>query len=99
MARPNGILAVEWPVRTQGGLSNYSGSNASLGAQRHSKAYALHRGLLRLRGRGPVFGAPQLTSVDSAVLGDDAVLLRFFDGEHLDRRLLINPSEPAWHGE
>jgi maltooligosyltrehalose trehalohydrolase len=54
--------------------------------QRHAPAYALHRDLLRLRREDAVFAAQG--SVDGAVLGDAAFVVRWF-GEAGDDRLLV----------
>lgn len=56
--------------------------------QRHAQAYALHRDLLHLRRRDPVFHAQRPNGVDGAVLGQAAFVLRFF-GDRCDDRLLI----------
>jgi maltooligosyltrehalose trehalohydrolase len=56
--------------------------------QRHEGMYALHRDLLRLRREDPVFRAQRHRGVDGAVLGPEALLLRFF-GENGDDRLLV----------
>ncbi len=58
--------------------------------KRHAEAWALHRDLLHLRRTDPVFRAPRLGGVDGAVLGPEALVLRFFGGEHGDRLLLLN---------
>lgn len=54
----------------------------------HSKEYALHRDLLRLRRNDSVFSIPRLGGVDGAVLGHDAFALRYF-GDYEDARLVI----------
>jgi len=59
----------------------------------HSAIYEMHRDLLRLRREDAVFsaqraGAPK--SVDGAVLGDEAFVLRFFGEDDDDRLLLVN---------
>lgn len=56
--------------------------------QRHAHAYALHRDLLNLRRRDPIFHAQRPNGVDGAVLGQAAFVLRFF-GDRCDDRLLI----------
>jgi maltooligosyltrehalose trehalohydrolase len=61
--------------------------------RRHAPAYALHRALLRLRRRDPVFGAQRARGVDGAVLGDEAFVLRFFGADPAggdDRLVLVN---------
>jgi maltooligosyltrehalose trehalohydrolase len=60
--------------------------------ERHSDAYALHADLLRLRREAPVFGAGREGELDGAVLGSEALALRFFGdrgGDHCDDRLLL----------
>jgi maltooligosyltrehalose trehalohydrolase len=54
----------------------------------HAGQYALHRDLIALRRRDPVFGAD--AEVDGAVLGSDALVLRYFGGAEGDRLLLVN---------
>jgi maltooligosyltrehalose trehalohydrolase len=56
--------------------------------EKHAPVYRLHKDLLRLRREDPVFRAPRAGAVDGAVIGGEAVLLRFF-GEAGDDRLLI----------
>jgi maltooligosyltrehalose trehalohydrolase len=55
----------------------------------HAAAYAMHKDLLRLRRDDPVFRAQKPGAVDGAVLGEQAFVLRFLDGEQEDDRLLI----------
>jgi maltooligosyltrehalose trehalohydrolase len=57
---------------------------------RHESIYAMHRDLIRLRRRDPVFRAQRPRGVDGAVLGPEAFLLRFFGAEGGDRLLLVN---------
>ncbi len=65
-------------------------SKLDLGERRaHVEQYALHRDLLALRRRDPVFGSHD-ADVDGAVLSDDAFVLRFFGGADGDRLLLVN---------
>jgi maltooligosyltrehalose trehalohydrolase len=63
---------------------------------RHESIYVMHRDLIRLRRRDPVFRAQRPHGVDGAVLGPAAFVLRFFgepgtegDGG-ADRLLLVN---------
>lgn len=58
--------------------------------ERHADVYALHRELLRLRRDDPVFSAPRGGTVDGAVLGPEAFVLRWFGGEAGDRLLAVN---------
>lgn len=55
---------------------------------RHAEAYALHADLLRLRRQDPVFSGRERDVVDGAVLGPEALVLRFFGGG--DRLVLVN---------
>jgi maltooligosyltrehalose trehalohydrolase len=50
----------------------------------------LHRDLLRLRREDPVFRAQGAGSLDGAVLGPEAFVLRFFGENAGDRLLLVN---------
>src|SRR4029453_5126443 len=50
---------------------------------RHESIYAMHRDLIRLRRRDPVFRAQRPHGVDGAVLGPEAFVLRFFGEESL----------------
>jgi maltooligosyltrehalose trehalohydrolase len=54
----------------------------------HGEVSAFHRDLLRLRREDPVFRAQGRHGIDGAVLGPQALLLRFF-GEGGDDRLLV----------
>lgn len=59
----------------------------------HREIYALHRDLLRLRREDSVFSAQEPRTLDGAVLGRDAFVLRFFGGEETgggDRLLVVN---------
>jgi maltooligosyltrehalose trehalohydrolase len=58
--------------------------------RRHHEAYALHQDLLRLRRTDAAFNSQQAGTVDGAVLGDRALVLRFFAPNGKDRLLLIN---------
>jgi maltooligosyltrehalose trehalohydrolase len=57
---------------------------------RHAETYRLTEDLLRLRRDDGVLGSPRRRTVDGAVLGDDAFLLRFFGDGGDDRLLLVN---------
>jgi maltooligosyltrehalose trehalohydrolase len=57
---------------------------------RHAEAYALHRDLLRLRREDPVFRAQGAQGVAGAVLGPEALVLRFFGVDGDDRLLLVD---------
>jgi maltooligosyltrehalose trehalohydrolase len=60
--------------------------------ERHGAAYALHLDLLRLRRQDPVFRTQGAGGVDGAVLGPEALALRFFDPDPgaRDRLLCLN---------
>jgi maltooligosyltrehalose trehalohydrolase len=58
--------------------------------QTNSAMYALHKDLLALRRKDPVFQQQRKGAVDGAVIGHNAFVLRFFGGENGDRLLLIN---------
>jgi len=61
--------------------------------ERHSAIYEMHRDLLRLRREDAVFSAQRAggpKSVDGAVLGGEAFVLRFFGEDGDDRLLLVN---------
>jgi maltooligosyltrehalose trehalohydrolase len=58
-------------------------------AERHAWAVALHRDLLRLRRNDPTFRRQQPGGVDGAVLGPEALLLRFFGAAPEEDRLLL----------
>ncbi len=56
----------------------------------HAAAYRLHRDLIRLRRREPAFRAQRKGGIDGAVLGDEALVLRYFEPADGERLLLIN---------
>jgi maltooligosyltrehalose trehalohydrolase len=56
--------------------------------EHNSAALAMHRDLIRLRNDDRVLANPQ-TTIDGAVLGQQAFVLRFFDAERRDDRLLL----------
>ncbi len=56
----------------------------------HAAVYRLHKDLLRMRRAEPVFRAQRPGGVDGAVLGAEALVLRFFGASGDDRLLLIN---------
>jgi maltooligosyltrehalose trehalohydrolase len=60
--------------------------------ERHAAAYALHVDLLRLRKEDPVFRGQGAGGVDGAVLGTEALVLRFFGAglDPEDRLLCLN---------
>jgi maltooligosyltrehalose trehalohydrolase len=56
----------------------------------HAEVLALHRDLLQLRRDDPVFRLQREGAVDGAVLGPEALVLRWFGPEENDRLLLLN---------
>jgi maltooligosyltrehalose trehalohydrolase len=56
----------------------------------HAEALALHRDLLRLRRDDPVFRLQRPGALDGAVLGPEALVLRWFGPAGDDRLLLVN---------
>jgi len=58
--------------------------------ERNAHVYALHRDLLRLRREDAVFRLQADMGIDGAVIGDEALVLRFFGTDQDDRLLLIN---------
>ena len=58
--------------------------------RRHADALDLHRDLLRLRREDPVIRTRAPRSLDGAVLGDAAFVLRFFGHDGDDRLLVVN---------
>lgn len=57
---------------------------------RNKAAYTMHRDLLRVRAEDPVLRDVASGSFDGAVLGENALLLRFFGDENGDRLLIVN---------
>jgi maltooligosyltrehalose trehalohydrolase len=58
--------------------------------ERHGEAYALHCDLLALRRDDPVLARAGTYRPEGAVLGPGAFLLRYLDGQHGDRLLVVN---------
>jgi maltooligosyltrehalose trehalohydrolase len=56
----------------------------------HADIYRFHRDVLALRRTDPVFRAQRRGSVDGAVLGPNAFVLRFFGGAEGDRLVIVN---------
>ncbi|MBY0513052.1 MAG: malto-oligosyltrehalose trehalohydrolase [Gemmataceae bacterium] len=52
--------------------------------------YQLHKDLLHLRRTDPAFGPHDTRTVDGAVLGEQAFVLRFFHGGRGDRLVVVN---------
>jgi maltooligosyltrehalose trehalohydrolase len=74
-----------------GDVATFERSKLDLGERaRHAEAYDLHRDLLALRREDGVFGPRPARSVDGAVLGPEAFVLRFFGDGGNDRLLLVN---------
>ena len=58
--------------------------------ERNLGAYALHKDLLRLRREDPAFAVQRPRGLDGAVLGEAAMVIRFFHEPGGDRLLLVN---------
>jgi maltooligosyltrehalose trehalohydrolase len=58
--------------------------------ERNAEALTLHRDLIRLRKQDPVFSGRLKRGLDGAVLGPEALVLRFFGIDGEDRLLLVN---------
>ena len=56
----------------------------------HASVYRMHQDLLQIRRDDPVFRAQSPRGVDGAVLGPEALVLRYFGPDGDDRLLLIN---------
>ena len=56
----------------------------------HAPLYRLHRDLLRIRREDPVIARQDRFALDGAVLSEHAFVLRWFDGAHGDRLLVVN---------
>ncbi len=56
----------------------------------HAEVYRMHKDLLRMRRRDAAFRAQRPGGIDGAVLGDEALLLRYFEEGGDDRLMLIN---------
>ncbi len=55
--------------------------------EEHAEAYALHRDLLRLRSKDPAFRS---STIDGAVLAEEAFVIRYFADTGADRLLVVN---------
>jgi maltooligosyltrehalose trehalohydrolase len=58
--------------------------------ERNVGVLAMHRELLKLRREDPVISKQDRESLDGAVFGEHAFVLRWFDAEHGDRALVVN---------
>jgi maltooligosyltrehalose trehalohydrolase len=58
--------------------------------QTNRSIYELHRALLKLRRQDAVFSRAGLCTVEGAVLGPEAFVLRFLAGSALERLLMVN---------
>ena len=63
--------------------------------QKNQTMYCLHKDLIALRRRDPVFQQQKRGCVDGAVLSSESFVLRFFGKEEGDRLLLINLGRDA----
>jgi maltooligosyltrehalose trehalohydrolase len=57
---------------------------------RNAEVFAFHRDLIRMRRTDSILRAPKRGSYDGAVLGSEALVLRWFGGNEGDRLLLVN---------
>lgn len=57
---------------------------------RHADMYLLHKDLIKLRREDPFFGKALRGHYDGAVLGESALVLRFFGRNQDDRLLVVN---------
>jgi len=60
------------------------------GSGRHAEAWEMHRDLLALRRGDGVLRVGERRQLDGAVIGPEALLLRWFGGDGDDRLLLVN---------
>lgn len=58
--------------------------------EKHAEMYLLHQELIKLRRDDPFFGKAQRGNYDGAVLGESALVLRFFGRNQDDRLLILN---------
>jgi maltooligosyltrehalose trehalohydrolase len=58
--------------------------------QKHADVWILHRDLIRLRREDPVFSAQRADRIHGAVIGPEALLLRYFGDRRDDRLLIVN---------
>jgi maltooligosyltrehalose trehalohydrolase len=58
--------------------------------EHHAETLAFHRDLLQLRACDPVISQQDGARIEGATLSEHAFVLRWFDGEHGDRLLLVN---------
>lgn len=69
----------------------FQGSKLDLSERaRHAEIYRLHRDLLRVRREDPVLARQDRASLDGAVLGPQALVLRYFTETDDDRLLVVN---------
>jgi maltooligosyltrehalose trehalohydrolase len=66
--------------------------------ERNPEALALHRDLLKLRREDPIFSRQDSASIEGAVVGGEAFMMRYYGGEGNDRLVLVNLGRDlAWH--
>jgi maltooligosyltrehalose trehalohydrolase len=58
--------------------------------EKNADVYQLHKDLIALRSRDPVFATPTHRGVDGAVLAGNAFVLRYFSETHGHRLLVVN---------
>ncbi len=56
----------------------------------HRRTVDLHRDLIRLRKEDPVISSQDATAIHGAVIGPEALVLRYLGQDHGDRLLLVN---------
>ena len=82
---------VQHVFRDPGNPSTFEASKLDFSErQKNARVYALHKDLIALRRKDPVFRQQRKGAVDGAVIGANAFVLRFFGGENGDRLLLVN---------
>jgi maltooligosyltrehalose trehalohydrolase len=87
LATPEGQGSLNDP----GDPSTFKRSKLDLAERdRHAPAYALHRDLIALRRGDPALDPKADRRCDGAVLGPEALALRYFGGNGDDRLLLVN---------
>jgi maltooligosyltrehalose trehalohydrolase len=86
------VPEVQERLADPGARATFEASKLDLAERtKHAAAYALHRDLIALRRRDPVFRTAQLRGgVDGFVLGERAFAIRLFGGDAGDRLLVVN---------
>jgi maltooligosyltrehalose trehalohydrolase len=80
--------------------ASFEASKLDSGEMRADReVYALHRDLIRLRRGDPVLALQGAAGIDGAVLGDSALVIRFFSAAGEDDHLLLMNLGAAWELE